>query len=229
MSRLANSFVRGFGATLGGFAARELVNSASQTSHYEVDNISKKTTKGMWKILGAITILCFIIGELTGPNDHTGLGLFFGSLFWVPIINLFVIRNRKKKAEKIARKNLDIAISGTIEKGKQNGINLIIPDISEMPVDYLTEYSIELLRILNKKIKLKEKYKDHEHLENIMNEIPWIGMRIENLKDIKGNPTSYEVSENTKTKTEILLYGLNKRSGDVFTFKNGILTEFKDR
>ena len=59
--------------------------------------------------------------------------------------------------------------------------------------------------------------------------IPWLGMSKENLIDMKGQPTQIERDENSRTITDVLIYGTSKRSGDVFTFKNDILREFKDR
>jgi hypothetical protein len=54
-------------------------------------------------------------------------------------------------------------------------------------------------------------------------------MTKENLIDLKGVPSQTEKNENSRTVTEILIYGYSKRTGDVFTFKNDILVEFKDR
>lgn len=226
MSRLGNSFIRGFGATLGSFAARSLVTSASTVSvgyDAELQNVEKKSTITTWKILGILFVLLLILG---GP---IGFVIFLPCAIVIPIVNLFIARSKRKKAEEVIRKNLNIAIDDAVKEAKDNGIILEIPNTAQMSIYYLEELSIDIIRISNKKIKLKDKYNDSECLENIMSENPWMGMSVENLKDIKGNPSSYEISENSKTKTEVLLYGANKWSGDVFTFKNDILTEFKDR
>jgi hypothetical protein len=134
-----------------------------------------------------------------------------------------------KEQDKLARDNFNSAISETVSMCSKHGITLEIPDTGSMSLYRLEDLCTRILNIAEKKLFLKNKYKDDECLDKIMQEIPWLGMSTENLKDIKGEPASYEVSENTRTKTEILLYGANKWSGDVFTFKNGILTEFKDR
>jgi hypothetical protein len=229
MSRLGNSFVRGFGSTLGSFAARSLVASAITSSNEPVDEIGKKSTKSMWMILGLVFIISALIGKYTPNDNHLGMSLFFSSLIIFPIVNLFVVKYKRKKQDRLIRNNLNLVINGTLEEAKSKEIILEIPDTSSMSLYYLEELSINMKRILNKKVRLKEKYRNHEHFNDIMREVIWMGMSVENLKDIKGDPTSYEVSENSKTRTEVLLYGSNKWSGDVFTFKNGILTEFKDR
>ena len=226
MSRLGNSFIRGFGATLGSFAARSLVTSASTVPvgyDAELQNVEKKSTMATWKILGILLLASIII-----PQPFGGI-LFLLGIIILPIANLFIARSKRKKKETLIRANLIMVIEKARGRGRTKGINIEIPDVSSMSLYRLEELSIEVIRKVNKKIFLKDKYEDDEFLDNIMNEIPWVGMSVENLKDIKGNPSSYEVSENSRTKTEILLYGINKWSGDVFTFKNGILTEFKDR
>lgn len=229
MSKIGNSFIRGFGATLGSFAARSLVSSAIAVSNQPMDEMEKKNTRSMWKLLFVVSVVCLLIGKYTPENNHVAVSLFVSFVFIAPIVNLFVVKYKKKKRDSIIRNNLNVSISETQKRARENGINLKIPNTSSMSLYYLEELSIDIIRLLNKKIRLKEKYENHEFFDKIIQDIPWIGMSVENLKDIKGNPSSYEVSENSKTKTEILLYGANKWSGDVFTFKNGILTEFKDR
>ena len=62
----------------------------------------------------------------------------------------------------------------------------------------------------------------------IQSNIIWLDMLPEHLILIKGNPTKIETHNTKKFTKEIYIYG-NKTSGDVFTFKDNKLIEFKDR
>jgi hypothetical protein len=120
-------------------------------------------------------------------------------------------------------------INSVREQANLSGIVKFTTDFSGDIENYQLRNTLNSMKAkLNTVTRLSKKY-EGELLDKMIDGIPWLGMTKDNLIDMKGQPTQIERDENSRTITDVLIYGTSKKSGDVFTFKNGFLTEFKDR
>jgi len=222
MSNLSKSFVRGFGATLGVFAAKEFLNSA-RNPNYRIGGLS---TRRQWYAIGSWVGITTLLGLILG-----GVPAFL--FFILGLIPLFIFqiwaqRRENKRSDFQGRNLLLSKIKEAIERAKAEGITFDF-NIEENTHNYYLENILsEIVNKLDRVTRFRKKY-EGDLLDKMIEGKIWLGMTKENLIDIKGNPSQIENSENSRTLTEILIYGYSKRTGDVFTFKNNILVEFKDR
>ena len=222
MSNLSRSFVRGFGMTLGVFAAKGFLD-AVKNSEYRIGGVS---TKRQWYAIGSWVGITSLLGFIFGSTP----AILFFLLGLIPTF-LFQMLAQSRENKKDYQQERDIllaSIKEISEKAKQEDIVFDL-DWSGDVENYHLENSLNFMtNKFNTVTRLSKKYQG-ELLDKMVDGIVWLGMTKENLIDIKGNPSQVEKSENSKTITEVLIYGTSKRSGDVFTFKNDLLTEFKDR
>jgi hypothetical protein len=223
MSNLSKSFVRGFGGTLGVFAAKGLLDAAANSGN----RIGGLSTKRQWYVLGNWIGITVLLGFILGPVPAT-LFLIFGL---IPVV-IYQKRAQKKEDEKEYSEERSIIlaeINSVREQANLSGIVKFTTDFSGDIENYQLRNTLNSMKAkLNTVTRLSKKY-EGELLDKMIDGIPWLGMTKDNLIDMKGQPTQIERDENSRTITDVLIYGTSKRSGDVFTFKNGFLTEFKDR
>ena len=222
MTNLSKSFVRGFGATLGVFAAKGFLD-AVRNPNYRTGGVS---TKRQWYAMGSWIGITALLGFT--------LGGAFASLFFIlgliPIFG-FQMWAQKRENKKINLEERSILLSKikeVSETAKKEGITFDL-DLNENIQNYYLENMLDRMTDkLDRVTRFRKKY-EGEILDRMVEGTIWLGMSKENLLDIKGVPSQVEKKENSRTITEVLIYGYSKRTGDVFTFKNDSLVEFKDR
>ena len=222
MSNLSKSFVRGFGATLGVFAAKGFLDAA-KNPEYRIGGVS---TKRQWYAIGSWVGITSLLGFIFGSTPAI---LFF--IFGLIPTFLFQMwaQSRENKNEYQQERDVLLArIEEISEKAKLGGIVFDLDWNGDVKNYHLENTLNFMTNKFNTVTRLSKKYQG-ELLDKMVEGIFWLGMTKENLIDMKGTPSQIEKSENSKTVTEILIYGNSKRSGDVFTFKNDELKEFKDR
>jgi hypothetical protein len=224
MSNLSRSFVRGFGGTLGVFAAKGLLEAAAKNPGYRIGGVS---TKRQWRAIfywiGITALLGFTLGS--GP----AVLFFFLGLIPIFLYQMWAQRRDDNREHEEERAILLSEIDKISEEAKLGGIVKFTLDWSGDVKNYHLQDTLNAMKAkLATANRLSKKY-EGELLDKMLDCIPWLGMTKDNLIDMKGQPTQIERDENSRTITDVLIYGTSKRSGDVFTFKNGFLTEFKDR
>lgn len=222
MSNLSKSFVRGFGATLGVFAAKGLLDVA-KNPEYRIGGVS---TRRQWYAIGSWAGITTILGLSFGVVPT----VFFFFLGLIPTF-LFQVWAQARENKKLyieERNSLISRLEEISSKAKSEGIVFDLDWSGEIQNFHLENVLNKITEKFNTIMRLRKKYQG-EMLDKMVDGDIWLGMTKENLIDIKGQPSQIEKSENSKTITEVLIYGNSKRSGDVFTFKNDNLSEFKDR
>jgi hypothetical protein len=222
MSNLSKSFVRGFGATLGVFAAKGLLDIAKEPG-YRIGGVS---TRRQWYAIGAWAGITAILGFSFGVVPT----VFFFFLGLIPTF-LFQVWAQSRENKKLyieERNGLISRLEEISSLAKSEGIAFELDWSGEVQNYHLERVLNTITEKFNTIMRLRKKYHG-ELLDKMIDGQIWLGMTKENLIDIKGQPSQIEKSENSKTLTEVFVYGTSKRSGDVFTFKNGSLSEFKDR
>ena len=222
MSNLSKSFVRGFGATLGVFAAKEFLDSMGNPNY----RMGRVSTRRQWYAIGSWIGITILIGFITGVA-HAFLFLFLGL---IPIFG-FQMWAQKRENKKINLEERSILLSKikeVSETAKKEGITFDLDLNGNIQNYYLENMLDRMTDKLDRVTRFRKKY-EGEILDRMVEGTIWLGMAKENLLDIKGVPSQIEKNENSRTITEVLIYGHSKRTGDVFTFKNDSLVEFKDR
>ena len=222
MSNLSKSFVRGFGATLGVFAAKGFLD-ALRNPNYRTGGVS---TRRQWYAIGSWIGITALLGFTLG-------GAFASLFFILGLIPIFIFQvwsqRKEERKTNLQERNLLLSkIKEITERTKGEGISFDL-DINENTQNYHLENMLsEMSNKLDVLTRFRKKY-EGDLLDRMIEGTVWLGMTKENLIDLKGVPSQTEKNENSRTVTEILIYGYSKRTGDVFTFKNDILVEFKDR
>ena len=222
MGNLSKSFVRGFGGTLGVFAAKGLLDVA-RDPNFRVGGLE---TKRQWKAIILWVVITTVLGFTLGTLP--ALLFFFVGIVPLYLFQMWIQRKEEKKDYEEERNSLMLEIQEVQREASKHGIKFDLDWSGEVENYHLRNTLERIKQKTYKTIFLQSKY-EGEVLSKLINNQIWLGMSKENLIDIKGSPSQIESSENSKTITEILIYGKSKRSGDVFTFKNGILADYKDR
>ena len=116
MSNLSKSFVRGFGATLGVFAAKEFLDSMGNPNY----RMGRVSTRRQWYAIGSWIGITILIGFITGVA-HAFLFLFLGL---IPIFG-FQMWAQKRENKKINLEERSILLSKikeVSETAKKEGI-----------------------------------------------------------------------------------------------------------
>lgn len=225
MSTLGKSIVRGFGFAVGAQMAKSVM---STPVNYNSRILGISTKRQLIAVL--LWIVLFVPPFYMGKNDYGffGLNLLFGLPVQV-LIQYVLQKNSDKKQEKAYHEEGVNQYEIAMSLAKKENVNVSELVLKDKTSSYnLYKFAELITNKVNRTNKFRGKYSGEE-LQNIVERKVWIGMTIENLTDMFGQPNQIEVEENSRSKYETLIYGKTKRSGDVYTFRNGQLKEYKDR
>jgi hypothetical protein len=227
MSTLGKSIVRGFGFAVGSQIAKNVMNTPIDTSK----RIFGISTKRQWYSIG-LWLSSFLVIPFLGGAEYGVLMGILNLILGFPIQILIQYFLQKKDDEKQYKKVLSdslVKYNQALSFAKQENVDVSELILSDLTSIYnLNKFEDKIKSKVNRTKTFRGRYSGQE-LNDVVNRKVWLGMTIENLVDMFGKPSQIEVSENSRSKYETLIYGVNKRSGDVYTFRNGLLKEFKDR
>lgn len=227
MSNLGKSIVRGFGFAIGNQLAKSLMSTRINPD----SRLFGISTKRQWYSLGlwllTFATIPFIGGKEYGPTLAV-INLILGAPFQI-LIQYFLQKNDDRKQNKEYHNECMVQYQNALTLAKNENVDVSELIVKDTTFSYnLSKFSNLITNKVNRTIQFRAKYYG-EDLKNIVEQKVWLGMSIENITDMFGKPTQIEVEENSRSKYETLIYGPNKRSGDVYTFRNGLLKEYKDR
>lgn len=227
MSTLGKSIVRGFGFAVGAQVAKNVMSTPVNTN-YRIFGIS---TKRQWYSIG-LWVLSFGVIGLMGVNDLIVLFAVVNLVLGLPLqilIQYFLQNNSDQKENQLQFQESLSKYQSAVEMATKQGVNISELIVNNMTSSHnLSKFADLINNKVNRTNQFRVKYQGQE-LNDIVNRKVWLGMSIENLTDMLGKPTQVEVDQNSRSKYETLIYGESKRKGDVYTFRNGLLKEYKDR
>lgn len=227
MSNLGKSIVRGFGFAIGNQLAKSLMSTRINPDSrlFGISTKRQLYSLGLWLL--AFALIPFIGGKEQGLTLAV-LNLILG----IPIqvtIQYFFQKNDDRKQRMDYYNECLLQYQNALAFAKNENVDVSELILKDTTLSYnLSKFSDLITIKVNRTIQFRGKYYG-EDLKNIVEQKVWLGMSIENITDMFGKPTQVEVEENSRSKYETLIYGPNKRSGDVYTFRNGVLKEYKDR
>lgn len=227
MSTLGKSIVRGFGFAVGAQMAKSVMSTPVNYNHrmFGISTKRQSIAIGLW-------FLMFVPIVMFGNENNGSVLVILNFILGIPLqvlIQYLLQKNSDKKREKAYHEEGVNQYEIAMSLAKKDNVNVSELVLTDKTSSYnLYKFAELITNKVNRTNKFRGKYSGEE-LQNIVDRKVWMGMTIENITDMFGQPNQIEVEENSRSKYETLIYGKTKRSGDVYTFRNGQLKEFKDR